>query len=413
MDIHTKQCPMCAETIQLEAVTCEYCGARFAVTKIGYCTVCHSKRTADEAGNCSICKNPLMDVHVESRLVDSAGSQEKAKVVAATARPSSEATSSAANRSPASYVDQRPRKKSNVGVALLVLLGIVVVIIAALFGVFYFTGGAELMKPVETATFDTIGQYEKERRVRIEGLLRLPSRTNCDENCALELVDYNDPDKVLNIFIDVGAQNGIPEPNHMVRLSYSYELDDLQVGLNNGGIAGNQASVILTGRVCETTANEQCVHVEQVEQGSIPPTPTATLTPIPTATPRPTVTPLAVYVEFADVCSHVGAPVIIQGRIRTLPMFMFCSSTCSLSLADVGGSDRVLYFDIVRGGLSNQMDNLPDKYRDDDLIIHTNDGQTVGVGDDVIIQGVVGEYEDTWDPSLDCEIRVEWISKAQ
>jgi hypothetical protein len=406
-----QKCPMCAEMIELEAQVCSFCGARFAVTKVGYCTSCHSKRVANEAGNCSVCANPLMDVHVESRLIGSTDSQEKAK--AGMPEPAASGTSmdtGAASR-PAIYVDQRQPKKSKAGCFLWVL-GILVAIAGTVFVVFYFTGGAALMKPIESVTFDTIEQYQKERRVRIEGFLRLPSSTNCDDSCGLQLVDYKDSNNVLTIFVDVGTQNGIPEPGHMLRLSYMYEMDDLKVGLSNGGIAGNGASVILTGRICETTTGKLCLHVDQVDQGSIPPTPTPTLTPVPTATPRPTATPLPVEVDFNNVCSHVGAPVIIQGRIGSLPMFMFCSRTCSLSLKDIGGSGKYLYFDIVRGSLANQMESLHDKYQDSDLKIHTSDGQIVGVGDTVIIHGVVGEYESSSDSGLDCEIAVERIQKA-
>jgi hypothetical protein len=228
MNIQTKQCPMCAETIQLEAQACRFCGARFTVTKVGYCTSCHSKRVADEAGNCGVCANPLMDVHVESKLIGSTDSQEKAKV-APEPNTSSPAIDTGANSRPETYIDRQPPKKSK-GCALWVL-GILVVLVGAIFVIFYFTGGAALMKPVESVTFDTIAQYQKERLVRIEGALKLSSRTNCDDSCGLQLMNYDDPDKVLTIFVDVSAQNGIPEPNHMLRLSYSYEMDDLKVGL--------------------------------------------------------------------------------------------------------------------------------------------------------------------------------------
>jgi len=43
----TKRCPMCAEEIPLAAVTCEFCGARFKVTRAGYCQSCNRVREAD------------------------------------------------------------------------------------------------------------------------------------------------------------------------------------------------------------------------------------------------------------------------------------------------------------------------------------------------------------------------------
>jgi len=71
----TKKCPMCAETIPLAASTCEYCGAQFEVTITGYCTNCHQVRDADLQGCCRVCSSEIVDLRIDSRLVEQSSEQ--------------------------------------------------------------------------------------------------------------------------------------------------------------------------------------------------------------------------------------------------------------------------------------------------------------------------------------------------
>jgi hypothetical protein len=67
-----QQCPVCAETIKLEARVCRFCGAKFDVRTVGYCSNCKTVVEANADGQCSICNGTIIDRRIESRLISSA-----------------------------------------------------------------------------------------------------------------------------------------------------------------------------------------------------------------------------------------------------------------------------------------------------------------------------------------------------
>jgi hypothetical protein len=66
----TKQCPVCCNLIKAEARVCRFCKATFSVKIRGYCLTDHEVMETTAEGKCLRCNNELMDLHVESRLLN-------------------------------------------------------------------------------------------------------------------------------------------------------------------------------------------------------------------------------------------------------------------------------------------------------------------------------------------------------
>ncbi len=118
-------------------------------------------------------------------------------------------------------------------------------------------------------------------------------------------------------------------------------------------------------------------------------------------------------VTFSDICQKTGSRVVIDGYLRLPVMGTNCKSNqCMLNLiSELQGRVQSITAQVRNtakpGSGVNAIEPLPEKFRDQDLRIHANDGSVVNPNTKLRLVGVAQKAGDS------CELSVDVIEVAQ
>jgi hypothetical protein len=196
------------------------------------------------------------------------------------------------------------------------------------------------------------------------------------KRCTLNLMPKPGSTESHSASVSVGSG-----PNQMDALPAQYTAEDLHLRTSDGKAIGPRDRVRVVGKMYVT--DDYCsIDVLEIQT--------------PPADSKPEEAEVkAEEVAFADACKeeNKGKTVAVEGYLG-VSSIMFCKNRgivryCGLNLYPKPGTGDGISANVDVGTEANQMEQLPEQYKPEDLKIHTSDGKTIGFRDRVKISGKV------------------------